>query len=132
MTPRQVELVQTSFARVLPVADAAAEVLYNRLFELDPSLRSLFKSDMKQQGKNLMDSLKMVVDNLRNLDSIIPGMQAMALRHKSYGVKSEHYLAIGVALIDTLRKGLGHAFTSEVRDAWVAAYTTLAVTMQAA
>ena len=92
----------------------------------------MFESDMKQQGKKLMDSLKMVVGNLRNLDRIIPGVKAMAVRHTAYGVKNEHYLAVGVALIDTLQKGLGAAFTTEVREAWVAAYTTLATTMQAA
>jgi len=132
MTPRQVELVQASFAKVAPIADAAAEIFYNRLFELDPSLRSMFKSDMKQQGKKLMDSLKMVVANLRNLDRIIPGVKAMAVRHTSYGVKNEHYATVGSALIDTLEKGLGAEFTDEVRTAWLAAYTALATTMQAA
>ena len=132
MTPRQVELVQGSFAKVAPIADAAAEIFYNRLFELDPSLRALFKSDMKQQGKKLMDSLKMVVGNLRNLDRIIPGVKAMAVRHTTYGVKNEHYATVGSALIDTLQKGLGDAFTTEVREAWLAAYTALATTMQAA
>ena len=132
MTPRQVELVQGSFASVVSIADAAAEIFYNRLFELDPSLRSMFKSDMKAQGKKLMDSLKMVVGNLRNLDRIIPGVKAMAVRHTSYGVKNEHYATVGTALIDTLEKGLGDAFTTEVREAWLAAYTALSTTMQAA
>ena len=132
MTPKQVELVQTSFAKVVPIADVAAEIFYNRLFEIDPSLRSMFRSDMKQQGKKLMDSLKMVVGNLRNLDRIVPGVQAMAVRHVSYGVKDDHYAIVGTALLDTLQAGLGDAFTEEVREAWFKAYTILADTMKAA
>jgi len=132
MTPTQIDLVQSSFAKVIPIADTAAELFYARLFELDPSLRSMFRSDMKSQGKKLMDSLKMVVGNLRNLDRIVPGVQAMAVRHVSYGVQDHHYATVGTALLDTLQKGLGDAFTDDVREAWLAAYTILATTMKAA
>jgi hemoglobin-like flavoprotein len=132
MTPTQIDLVQSSFAKVIPIADTAAELFYARLFELDPSLRSMFRSDMKSQGKKLMDSLKMVVGNLRNLDRIVPGVQAMAVRHVSYGVQDHHYATVGTALLDTLQKGLGDAFTNDVREAWLAAYTILATTMKAA
>ena len=132
MTPTQIDLVQSSFAKVIPIADTAAELFYARLFELDPSLRSMFRSDMKSQGKKLMDSLKMVVGNLRNLDRIVPGVQAMAVRHVSYGVQDHHYATVGTALLDTLQKGLGDAFTDHVREAWLAAYTILATTMKAA
>jgi hemoglobin-like flavoprotein len=132
MTPTQIDLVQSSFAKVIPIADTAAELFYARLFELDPSLRSMFRSDMKSQGKKLMDSLKMVVGNLRNLDRIVPGVQAMAVRHASYGVQDHHYATVGTALLDTLQKGLGDAFTDDVRAAWLAAYTILATTMKEA
>ena len=132
MTPTQIDLVQSSFAKVIPIADTAAELFYARLFELDPSLRSMFRGDMKSQGKKLMDSLKMVVGNLRNLDRIVPGVQAMAVRHVSYGVQDHHYATVGTALLDTLQKGLGDAFTDDVREAWLAAYTILATTMKAA
>ncbi len=132
MNPTQVELVQSSFAKVVPIAETAAELFYDRLFELDPSLRSLFRSDMKEQGKKLMASLQMVVGNLRNLDRIVPGVQAMALRHVNYGVKNSDYAVVGQALIDTLEKGLGAGFTPEVREAWLSAYTILANTMKSA
>jgi hemoglobin-like flavoprotein len=132
MTPSQIDLVQSSFSKVVPIADTAAEIFYNRLFTLDPSIRHMFKSDMKQQGKKLMDSLKMVVGNLRNLDRIVPGVRAMAVRHTDYGVKPYHYALVGEALIDTLATGLGAEFTDDVREAWLAAYTILANTMKAA
>ena len=132
MTPIQIDLVQSSFAKVIPIADTAAELFYARLFELDPSLRSMFRSDMKSQGKKLMDSLKMVVGNLRNLDRIVPGVQAMAVRHVSYGVQDHHYATVGQALLWTLEQALGEAWTVELGYAWVTAYTLLARTMKTA
>jgi len=132
MTPKQIDLVQSSFAKVAAIADIAAELFYKRLFELDPSVRSMFAADMTEQRKKLMASLGMVVGNLRNLERIVPGVKAMAVRHSGYGVRNYHYAVVGEALIDTLGKGLGPDFTDDVREAWLAAYTVLANTMKAA
>jgi hemoglobin-like flavoprotein len=132
MNVEQIELVQTSFAKVVPIADTAAALFYDRLFELDPALKPMFRGDMKEQGKKLMDMLRTVVGNLRSLDRIIPGVRALGARHVHYGVRDEHYDTVGAALLWTLGQGLGTAFTNEVRDAWAVAYTMLAETMKAA
>ncbi|HEX8155674.1 MAG TPA: globin family protein [Thermoanaerobaculia bacterium] len=132
ITCHQVDLVQSSFAKVAPIADAAAAMFYERLFELDPSLRPMFRGDMAEQGKKLMDMLKMVVANLRNLDRLIPGVRALGERHSGYGVRDEHYETVGTALLDTLERGLGSFFTADVREAWAAAYSVLANTMKEA
>ena len=132
MQSQQVKLVQTSFDKVLPIADVAADIFYSRLFELDPSLRHLFSGDMKLQGKKLMDSLRMVVGNLDKLDRVIPGVRALGERHVAYGVEEHHYDTVGEALLWTLERGLGDAFTDDVRDAWATAYTLLAMTMKSA
>ena len=132
MQSQQVKLVQTSFDKVLPIADVAADIFYSRLFELDPSLRRLFSGDMKLQGKKLMDSLRMVVGSLDKLDRVIPGVRALGERHVAYGVEEHHYDTVGEALLWTLERGLGDAFTDDVRDAWATAYTLLAMTMKSA
>ena len=122
LTEKQIQLVQNSFALVAPIADTAAEIFYGRLFELDPSLRHMFKSDMKEQGRKLMQMLSVAVHALNNLDSIIPAIQAMGQRHVGYGVTMEHYSVVGEALIWTLEKGLGEAFTADVKEAWITLY----------
>jgi nitric oxide dioxygenase len=132
MTPRQIELVQSSFAKVVPVADHAAKLFYQRLFDLDPSLRALFKPDMTEQRRKLMDSLRLIVVNLGELDRILPGIRALGGRHGRYGVTNEHYGTVGTALIDTLAKALGREFSDDARAAWLEAYTLLATTMQSA
>lgn len=132
MTPRQKELVQTSWEKVVPIADIAAELFYGRLFELDPSLRPLFKTDIKEQGKKLMTMITTAVRALDNLPALVPAVQALGRRHGGYGVKDEHYATVATALLWTLEKGLGPDFTPETKEAWVVVYTILADTMKTA
>ncbi len=125
MTPDQVQLVQQSFAKVAPISAAAAVMFYDRLFELAPSVKPMFPTDMTEQRKKLMATLVVVVNGLGNLESVLPAASALAMRHVSYGAKAEHYPVVGAALLWTLEKGLGEAWTPEVADAWTAAYGTL-------
>jgi len=72
MTPRQQQLIQTSFAQVAPIADEAAIIFYDRLFELDPSIRPMFAhTDMPAQRRNLMQTLTVVVKSIDKLDTIV-------------------------------------------------------------
>ena len=130
MTPEQVTLVQTSWEKVVPIADKAAELFYGKLFETDPALKPLFKGDMAEQGKKLMTMITTVVRGMQNLDKLVPAIQDLGKRHVGYGVKDEHYDTVGGSLIWTLEQGLGEEFTPETKDAWVAAYTILATTMK--
>jgi hemoglobin-like flavoprotein len=132
MNHDQVTLVQSSFERVEPITEIAAELFYTRLFELDPSLRPLFHGDMKSQGQKLMTTLKLVVRGLEKPETILPAVRSLGQRHVAYGVKDEHYATVGAALLWTLGQGLGDAFTPEVENAWTTAYTLLAGVMQEA
>jgi len=125
MTPEQVKLVQQSFSRIVPIADKAAVIFYDRLFEIAPQVRSLFPSDMQEQRGKLMATLTAVVGGLTNLPLILPAASALARRHVSYGARAEHYPVVGAALLWTLEKGLGEGWTPDVADAWKAAYATL-------
>src|SRR5579871_4998558 len=130
MTPVQKNLVQASFAQVAPIADQAGALFYDRLFQLDPSLRSLFHGDVREQSRKLMQMLAVAVRGLDDLDSIVPAVQALGRRHVGYGVTAAHFDTVATALLSTLETGLGPRFTTEVRDAWVAVYTLLTTTMQ--
>jgi hemoglobin-like flavoprotein len=125
MTPDQVTLVQTSFAQVTPVADQAAKMFYDRLFEIAPQVKPLFKGDMAEQRHKLIAMLAAVVSGLGDLNSILPAAGALAKRHVGYGVESDHYVSVGQALLWTLERGLGSAWTKDVAAAWAAAYRIL-------
>ena len=132
MTPEHKALVQQSFTQVLPISDQAAALFYGRLFQLDPSLRSLFKGDLKDQGKKLMQMIGFCVSKLDALDEIVPAVKDLGRRHAAYGVPDASYRTVGAALLWTLEQGLGPAFTPEVKSAWTEVYAVLAGTMQAA
>jgi nitric oxide dioxygenase len=129
MTPEQVELVQQSFAKVAPISEQAAVIFYDRLFEVAPSVRAMFPDDMKEQRKKLMATLAVVVNGLTNIEAVLPAASALAKRHVGYGAKPEHYPVVGGALLYTLEKGLGEAWTPDVAAAWTAAYGTLSTYM---
>ena len=132
MTPKQITLVKESWAKVLPITETAAELFYGKLFELDPDVRSMFKGDMKEQGRKLMAILNTAVNALDNLETIVPAVQEMGKRHVAYGVKDEHYDLVGAALIWTLGAGLKDDFTEDTKIAWINVYTLIANTMKAA
>jgi hemoglobin-like flavoprotein len=130
MTPEQVELVQSSWARVTPIAETAADLFYARLFEIAPEVKPYFKGDMKEQGKKLMAMINTAVNSLTNIEVVVPAIREMAIRHVDYGVKPEDYDSVGTALIWTLEQGLGDAFTPEVKQAWTDVYGLVASTMK--
>jgi len=132
VTERQKTLVQESFATIAPIADDAAALFYRRLFEIDPELRPMFRGDMAEQRKKLMQMITAAVKGLDRLEQLVPAVQDLGRRHAGYGVKVEHYRTVGEALLWTLEKGLGAAFTPEMKAAWAAVYGLLARTMQQA
>lgn len=132
LTDRQIELVQTTFADVQPIADQAAALFYGRLFELAPDVRSLFADDLTEQGRKLMGTLAVAANGLSDLDALVPVVQGLGERHAGYGALPEHFPVVGEALLWTLEQGLGDAFTEQVAAAWDAAYALLSGVMIAA
>lgn len=130
MTPEQIYLVKSSFQKVLPLSETAANLFYGKLFELDPSLRPLFKGDIKEQGRKLMDTLNVLVQSLDKLQTILGAVQKLGERHVAYGVQNKHYETVGTALLWTLEQGLGKDFTAETKQAWVETYSLVASAMQ--
>ena len=129
MNTRQIKLVQASFAMLRPSADQAAETFYERLFEIAPHYRHMFKNNMTKQGAMLMSTLGLAVGSLNNLEAILPAVRSLGQRHAGYGVTAEHYQPVAEAFLWTLDHYLGEAFTPELKEAWVEAYTILAGAM---
>jgi hemoglobin-like flavoprotein len=132
MTPAEVDMIRTSFVQILPQADEFGPKFYDRLFSLDPAFKDMFKEDMAVQSKKLVRMLATLVANIDSLETVVPTLEALAIRHVGYGVRDEHYNAVGQSLLWTLEQQLGEAFTPEVRNAWIATYVLIAETMKAA
>lgn len=118
MTPEQVAMVQDSFKKVVPIAGTAADLFYDRLFEIAPNVRPLFPNDLKEQKKKLIAMLATAVTNLHQAEKIIPAVQELGKHHAGYGVTAKHYEPVGAALLWTLEQGLGADFTPPLKEAW--------------
>jgi hemoglobin-like flavoprotein len=130
MTPQQIALVQSSFKSVAPIASTAADLFYDRLFAIAPEVRRLFPADLSAQKVKLMGMLATAVNNLHQIDALLPALRQLGERHRGYGVSADHFVPVGAALLWTLEQGLGSAFTSDVKAAWSEAYRALAGAMQ--
>jgi hemoglobin-like flavoprotein len=130
MTPKQIQLVQCTFEMLVPIADTAVALFYNRMFELDPSLRSLFPTHMAGQRQKLIDTLATAVRGLETPDEFLFMLREIGRRHVEYGVKPAHYQTMNEALIWMLGEGLGKQFSDETKEAWMEMYQILANAMQ--
>lgn len=130
ITETDIQLVQESWEKCVPIAETAADLFYNKLFTLDPEIKPLFTTDIKEQGKKLMQMITVVVRSLHKLDTVVDSIKQLGVRHAGYGVKDEHYDTVGAALLWTLSQGLGEAFTEETEAAWTKTYGLLATTMK--
>ena len=126
-----IALVRESFAKVVPIKEAAADLFYGRLFDVAPQVRAMFPDDMTEQKKKLIAMLATAVNGLSDLDALVPAVKALGARHVAYGAQAAHYPVVGDALLWTLERGLGAAFTPDVKRAWTKVYGLIAATMQA-
>jgi nitric oxide dioxygenase len=130
MTPEQVQVIRLTFVQVMSHKMEVGRMFYDRLFTIAPDTRALFKSDINAQAQKLMDTLALAISSLRDLPSLVAMLEALALRHATYGVQEKHYDDVGAALLWTLERGLGPSFTPEAREAWTALYGTVAEVMR--
>ena len=132
MTSEQIALVQSSFEKIRPIASVAGAMFYSRLFQLDESLKHLFKGDKTEQQRKLMATLEIMAKGLSVQEVILPTLRELGKRYAGYGVEPQHYATVGSALLWTLEKGLGEDFTPAVKEAWTEAYGLIASVMQEA
>ena len=127
---REIDLVQTSFKEIAKRADGVSTLFYMRLFELDPSLESLFPSDLTEQRQKLVKTLAMAVAGLNDLDRLVPVLEELGCKHVPYGVKPHMYDTVGEAILWTFETALGPDFTPETKAAWGQIYGIVATTMK--
>lgn len=119
-------IVKESFAQIESVGDKAAAYFYGRLFAENPRLRALFPPGMDVQRDRLFRALTKIVWSLDSPDALAAYLGQLGRDHRKFGVRPEHYAAVGAALIATLRKFSGAAWTPAIEEAWTAAFTAAA------
>jgi hemoglobin-like flavoprotein len=130
VTPEQIKLIKLSFAPLIGRKLEAGKLFYQRLFEIAPDVKSMFKSDINAQADKLMSTLGLVIANLQDAPTLVSMLENLGQKHVGYGVQEEHYDKVGAALLWTLEKMLGDAFTNEAKIAWSDLYQTAASVMR--
>lgn len=129
MTPEQITLVQSSFARLGPQLPVMATRFYQELFTLDPTLRPLFTTPLPEQEVRFAEKLTEIVRAMPRLDELLAHTRALGARHVAYGVRAADYRTLGDALLAALAAVLGDRFDVRTREAWALAYNLVAETM---
>jgi hemoglobin-like flavoprotein len=130
LSDREISIIKKSWNQVRTIDPVAVgDSFYSKLFFEHPELRKMFPPDMDAQYLKLMDMLNSMVINLDKLDELTGEISAMAKRHEGYGVKPEHYEPVGLALLWTLKTGLGTEWTQELKEAWTKCYGIVAGAM---
>ncbi|MEO5701311.1 MAG: globin domain-containing protein [Casimicrobiaceae bacterium] len=131
MTELQITLVQRTFRYLLPIGDTVAALFYARLLQLDPALSPAMKrGDLKASGRNLIQTLAVAVQSLRDLARVQSVLEDCGREHAVVGLSPAHYDTMGRAWLDTMHVALGDAFARDVYDAWGAALKEMAPMMQ--
>ena len=125
-------LLRESLDLLAPVADDLIAAFYHRLLTDHPEVRPMFPAVLDGQRERLLTAVVALVTHYDRPDTLLPAFAAMGQRHQRYGVRLEHYAAVGATLIGTLRDFAGEAWTPAYEGAWVRAYTFAAGSMMQA
>jgi hemoglobin-like flavoprotein len=118
LTREQKCLIRQSFARLEPASDLVAALFFLKLFDLDPSLRALFKGSLKAQGRKFMAAMRIALISLDHQEQLEPVLKLLGVHYRHYGVQAGHYVTFARALIWTFERALEARFTREAKEAW--------------
>ena len=130
MNREQIALVKESFENLRPIPKGLGRTFYEDLFELDPSLRALFKGDLDAQGAMFVSALGLAVAGLDDVHSGERPLRELGARHASYGLMEAHFATFREALVRTLRDQIGAGFTEAHGAAWRAAFDRIGRVMR--
>jgi NAD(P)H-flavin reductase/hemoglobin-like flavoprotein len=111
------------------LSDRVINYFYAALFLEAPHLRALFPAAMDTQRDRFFRALTSSVRSLGDPERYVPMFQQLGRDHRKYGVRPEHYEAVGRALVTALRHHGQEYWAPELEAAWQRAYSVMARTM---
>jgi len=129
LSERTIEIIKST----VPVLEQYGEQITRRFYELmfsnHPELLNIFNHAHQKQGrqqKALAASVYAAAKHIDRLEDILPVVKQIGHKHRSLGVKKEHYPIVGKHLLMAIKDVLGEAATDEVIEAWGEAYGVIA------
>lgn len=118
MTQSEKQMIRDSYEQIRTYQESVFMLFYGRMFQLDPSIKPMFKNDMREQSKKLVDTLDILVGSLDGLEKLLPAVRELGRSHAGYGVKPHHYETLASAMLWAFGQALSGSFPPEVRAAW--------------
>ncbi|WP_160719113.1 NO-inducible flavohemoprotein [Bacillus sp. USDA818B3_A] len=126
---KTIEIIKST----VPVLEQHGETITTRFYQLmfgnHPELLNIFNHANQKQGrqqKALAGTVYAAAMYIDNLAAILPVVKQIAHKHRSLGIKPEHYPIVGKHLLMAIKEVLGDAATDEIINAWAEAYNVIA------
>lgn len=117
----------------VPVLEKHGEAITTRFYQMmfgnHPELLNIFNHANQKQGRQqraLAGTVYAAAQYIDNLEAILPVVKQIAHKHRSLGIKPEHYPIVGKHLLLAIKDVLGDAATDEIINAWGEAYGVIA------
>lgn len=129
LSQKTMDIVKST-APVLEVhGNEITKTFYKNLFEAHPELLNIFNHANQAKGRQqaaLANTVYAAAVHIENLGAIMPVVHQIAQKHRSLGIKPEHYPIVGEFLLGAIKEVLGDAATDEIINAWAEAYGVIA------
>lgn len=129
LSQKTIDIVKST-APVLEVTGTEITTrFYKMLFDAHPELLNIFNHANQQQGRQqtaLANTVYAAAQNIDKLEALLPAVKKIAHKHRSLGVKSEHYPIVGEFLLKAIKDVLKEDATDDILQAWGEAYGVIA------
>eukprot|EP00913_Durusdinium_trenchii_P027749 g26022.t1 len=98
-------------------------------FAKDEETMWLPGSRLEKHGARVVSTVATAVSLLKDLDTLVPVLQTLGLKHVGYKVLPPHYEIVGQAFIATLDDALQTEFTEAVKNAYLKVWKIVQATM---
>jgi nitric oxide dioxygenase len=129
LSTKTIELIKSTVPVLEKYGETITKRFYHLLFTNHPELLNIFNNANQKQGRQqtaLANAVYAAAAHIDQLDVILPVVKQIAHKHRSLGIKPEHYPIVGNNLLTAIKDVLGDAATEEIIDAWAEAYNAIA------
>jgi len=124
-----IDIIKSTVPVLEKYGEQITKRFYHLMFSNHPELLNIFNHAHQKQGRQpraLAQAVYSAAKYIDQLETILPVVKQIGHKHRSLGVKPEHYPIVGKHLLLAIKDVLGEAATEEIISAWEEAYGVIA------
>ncbi len=129
MNQHEIDIVKSTAPILAQYGEQITTCFYRNLFEAHPELLNVFNRTNQRTGRQqtaLANTVYAAAQHIDQLHVLVPVVKQIAHKHRSIGVKAEHYPIVGKFLLGAIKEVLGDNATDDILEAWKKAYEEIA------